>query len=74
MTFPGIDSKATISVGICHVGPDSILTDSEIKQHANAAKVYAKKKAGKNCIVTFRGEKNLEDDLEIVKPNEKAKR
>jgi diguanylate cyclase (GGDEF)-like protein len=72
LVFPGIDSKAHISIGLCHVEPDSILTDSEIKHHANLAKKYAKKDGGKNCIVTYRGENYTEDELVVVRPDEKG--
>ena len=72
LIFPGIESKAFISIGICHVGPDSLLTEAEIKHHANLAKVHAKRNAGKNCVATFRGEKYVEDELVIVRPNERA--
>jgi len=72
LSFPGIESKAHISVGICHVGPDSILTDAEIKQYANVAKTHAKKESGKDCVVTYKGSKYTEDELVTVKPKERA--
>jgi len=67
LEFPAIQARATISIGICHVAPDSFLTDDEIQQKANDAKKYAKDNGGKNCIVTHDGNDYHQDQLKVVK-------
>jgi hypothetical protein len=68
LTFVGIPSQARISTGICHISPDCPLTNAEIEQKANDAKRYAKTKGGKNCIVTFKADKYVDAELEVVRP------
>jgi diguanylate cyclase (GGDEF)-like protein len=69
--FVGVPAKARISIGICHFHPDCLLTDAEVRQKANDAKKYAKEKGGKDCIVTYRGERYTEDELSVEKPDER---
>jgi diguanylate cyclase (GGDEF)-like protein len=68
LKFVGIPSTAHISVGICHVSPECPLTNAEIEQKANDAKRHAKTAAGKNCIVTYRGDAYTEAELERIRP------
>jgi diguanylate cyclase (GGDEF)-like protein len=68
LPFVGVPAVARISIGICHVQADCPLTDAEIEQKANDAKQYAKNQGGKDCIVTYRGERYTKDELEVVRP------
>src|SRR5207253_7063836 len=52
LTYPGIEERTTVSIGLCVVLPDCPLTDRELLQHANRAEQFAKKE-GKNRIATF---------------------
>jgi diguanylate cyclase (GGDEF)-like protein len=66
MDLPGIEEQITVSIGLCTVSADSILTELQVQEKANKAKEFAKN-AGKNCIATFRGELFLENDLYSIK-------
>ncbi len=68
LTYISVPSKAKISTGLVHVTPDCPLTDKEIEQKANDAKHYAKSEGGKDCIVTYKGERFTKDQLMIVRP------
>ena len=47
-----IDKNPTVSIGVCEIGPDGILTDSEVREKADEAHEFAKQ-AGRNLIATF---------------------
>jgi diguanylate cyclase (GGDEF)-like protein len=68
ITFQGVDSKATVSIGICCVPPDSPLTDTEIRMKANAAKKFAKREGSKNCIVVSDGNEWTQGGFRLVRP------
>lgn len=68
LNYIGVPSKAYISIGLIHVTPDCPCTDLELELKANNAKRHAKTKGGKNCIVTYKGERFVEEELEIVRP------
>jgi diguanylate cyclase (GGDEF)-like protein len=72
LTFVTIRAQARISIGICHVLPDSQLTDHEVRLKANEAKRHARTKGGKDCIVTYGADKYTEDELIVVKPDERS--
>ncbi len=64
LSVRGIDDSVTVSIGVCTLAADSILTDIEVQDRANRAKAFAKK-AGKNCIAIYRSASCLEKDLYI---------
>jgi len=61
----GITETVTVSIGVCHITPDSYLTDREVQEKANLAKEHAKR-AGKNRIAGFKGDSFKDDDLYIL--------
>jgi diguanylate cyclase (GGDEF)-like protein len=69
LEFPLVASEVTVSIGVCHIEPNAPLTDAEVRQAANEAKKYAKKKGGKNCIVTYEGDEYTPEELVKVRPS-----
>ena len=51
--YKGISEKPTLSIGLCMVEVDCILTDREVLEHANEAKNFAKGQKG--SIATYDG-------------------
>jgi diguanylate cyclase (GGDEF)-like protein len=68
LKYPEIEQKTTVSIGLCVVKPDSPLTDRELRDRAVRAKNFAKKEGSKNCIATFRSQRFIEEELQVVKP------
>jgi diguanylate cyclase (GGDEF)-like protein len=67
LKMDGIEKKVTVSIGLCTVSSESLLTDREIKQLANDAKEHAKKKGEKNCIAYYQGTAYGTNDLVVIK-------
>ena len=67
LSLVGIKRLPTVSVGLCHVGPQCMLTDREVLQRATNAKNYAKAR-GKNAIAGYAGELYRDDDLRLIEP------
>jgi len=65
LTVAGIDERITVSMGLCIIAADAILTDAEVQRKANNAKEFAKK-SGKNCIAMSKSPFFLEKDLHLV--------
>jgi len=65
LTVAGIDERITVSMGLCTIAADAILTDAEVQRKANNAKEFAKK-SGKNCIAMSKSPFFLEKDLNIL--------
>jgi diguanylate cyclase (GGDEF)-like protein len=71
LAYPGIEQRATISIGFVYVDADCFLTDREAVEKANRAKKHAKGekgKGGKNRIATYKGMQFDEADLYLVEP------
>jgi diguanylate cyclase (GGDEF)-like protein len=66
LSYPEIEEKTTVSIGLCIADPDCPLTDRELLDRANRAKQFAKQK-GKNCIATYHGPRLVDQELEVVK-------
>jgi diguanylate cyclase (GGDEF)-like protein len=65
LAYPDVKEKTTVSIGLCVVDSDCLLTDRELLGRANRAKQFAKEK-GKNCIATYNGPRFIEEELELV--------
>jgi len=65
LAVAGIDEPITVSIGLCTIAADAILTDAEVQRKANKAKEFAKK-SGKNCIAMSKSPFFLEKDLHIA--------
>jgi diguanylate cyclase (GGDEF)-like protein len=61
-TFAGIDARLGISVGLCAIEPECMLTDREIVLRANVAKNHAKAEK-KGSIASFGSASLRPDDL-----------
>ena len=48
-----IRNRPTVSIGLCEVRPDSVLTDRGVRDNADKAHVFAKD-AGRDRIATFK--------------------
>src|SRR5436190_88388 len=70
-TYPGIDAKPSVSIGICHVEPESPLTDAEMREKANVAKRFSKDN-GKDCISTYAEGGYSDGDLHVVNPGARS--
>ncbi len=68
LKFHTVTSKAKFSIGICHVDPDSPLTDEEVRRKANEAKKYAKEIGEKNCVAIFGRTDNSGSSFAVVRP------
>jgi diguanylate cyclase (GGDEF)-like protein len=66
LTYPEIEERTTVSIGLCIVDPDCPLTDREFRDRAVQAKNFAKK-GSKNCIATFNGPRFIAEELQVVK-------
>lgn len=64
LTFFNIDKHIEVSVGICEVNEDSILTDRGVEERAVRAKKFAKD-SGKNSIAGFKEHTYADEDLRI---------
>jgi len=61
------EPKPTVSVGICELNAESVLTEFEGEERAAYAKQYAKEN-GKNCIASYRVDSDYtNNDLEILR-------
>ncbi len=67
LRYPEIEGGATVSIGLCIVDSDCVLTDRELLDRASYAKKYAKEH-GKNCIASYFGPRFLDQALQIVAP------
>ena len=47
-----VAKKPKVSIGVCEIGPDSVLTDREVREKADKAHVFAKQ-AGRDRIAMF---------------------
>jgi diguanylate cyclase (GGDEF)-like protein len=65
--YPDVEAKTTVSIGLCVADADSAMTDRELRERANAAEAFAKR-AGRNCIATYRNNQLLADDLYVAAP------
>jgi len=65
LAYPEVTEKTTVSIGLCSVDSDCLLTDRELLDRANRAKQFAKDK-GKNCIATYHGPRFIDQELELV--------
>jgi diguanylate cyclase (GGDEF)-like protein len=60
------DPKPTVSIGICEINEDSMLTDMEAEERSARAKQHAKNQ-GKNCIASYKSLSLYSDeDLFVV--------
>jgi diguanylate cyclase (GGDEF)-like protein len=66
LAYPDVAEKTTVSIGLCVVDSDCLLTDRELLDRANGAKQFAKK-SGKNRIASYQGSRFIEQELEVVK-------
>ena len=62
---PELMNPITVSIGLCTIAADAILTDAEVQRKANKAKEFAKK-SGKNCIAMSKSPFFLEKNLHIA--------
>lgn len=67
LEYPGVEERTTVTVGVCVADPDCSLTDRELREKANQAEGFAKR-AGRNCIATYRGNPFDADDLYVAAP------
>jgi diguanylate cyclase (GGDEF)-like protein len=67
LDYPEVPEKTTVSIGLCVADPDCPLTDRELREKANAAEAFAKR-AGRNCIATYRNNELLPEDLYVAAP------
>jgi GGDEF domain-containing protein len=71
LEYPGIERRATVSMGFVYVDADCSLTNREVVEKSNWAKKYAKGEkgeGGKNRIATYKGTQFDGADLYIVEP------
>lgn len=73
LSFPGIEERATISIGFVYVDSECFLTDREIVEKANRAKKFAKdgvpqQTALKNRIASYKGSLYEDNDLFVIAP------
>jgi diguanylate cyclase (GGDEF)-like protein len=73
LRYPGIEGKATVSIGFIYVNSDCYLTEREVVEKANEAKKFAKGEGetaeqGKNRIATFVGTDFDANELQILNP------
>jgi len=64
--YKGIEGAPSVSIGVCIVDPDCILTDREVLERANKAKDQAKKRKG--AIALYQGQLYHDEDIELVVP------
>jgi diguanylate cyclase (GGDEF)-like protein len=67
LEYPEVPERTTVSIGLCVADPDCPLTDRELREKANLAENFAKR-AGRNCIATYRGSEFEPDELGVVTP------
>lgn len=67
LEYPEVPERTTVSVGLCVADPDCPLTDRELREKANQAEAFAKK-AGRDCIATFRSHQLSADELYVAAP------
>lgn len=65
LSYRGVDEHPTISVGLCVLDDDSILTDREAQEAANRAKAFAKVHR-KGAIASFGGPLYRDQDLRLL--------
>jgi diguanylate cyclase (GGDEF)-like protein len=65
LAYPEVEEKTTVSIGLCVADADCPLTDRELRDRANVAEAFAKR-AGRNCIATYRGNQLLAADLYVA--------
>ena len=73
LIYPGIEGRATLSIGFLYVDSDCYLTDREIVEKANEAKKFAKgpdknSGKGKNRIAAFMGPEYDTRWLQVLTP------
>jgi diguanylate cyclase (GGDEF)-like protein len=73
LPYPGIDRKATVSIGLCTADIDCHLTNRELQEMANIAKDRAKgtreenkRGIGKNRLATYADNAFLPTDIQII--------
>jgi len=67
LEYPDVQEKTTVSIGLCVADSDSAMTDRELREKANMAEAFAKR-AGRDCIATYRNNQLLADDLFVAAP------
>ena len=67
LEYPEVQERTTVSIGLCVADPDCPLTDRELRDKANQAEAFAKK-AGRNCIATYRGTQFEPEELYVAAP------
>jgi diguanylate cyclase (GGDEF)-like protein len=67
LEYPEVQERTTVSIGLCVADPDCPLTDRELREKANQAEGFAKK-AGRNCVATYRGKHFEADELYVAAP------
>jgi diguanylate cyclase (GGDEF)-like protein len=67
LDYPDVQERTTVSIGLCVADPDCPLTDRELREKANLAEAFAKR-AGRNCIATYRGKQFEPDELYVAAP------
>jgi diguanylate cyclase (GGDEF)-like protein len=67
LTYPEAAERTTVSIGLCVADCDCPLTDRELRDKANLAEAFAKR-AGRNCVATYRTNQLWPDDLYIAAP------
>jgi diguanylate cyclase (GGDEF)-like protein len=67
LTYPEIQEPTQVTIGLCVADTDCPLTDQELRERANQAEAFAKR-AGRNCIATYRGHQLLADELYVAAP------
>jgi len=65
LTYEGCTTTITVSLGVVIVQPDCHFTGHEIEQAAAHAKDYAKR-AGRNCVASYRTQFLREQDLYVL--------
>jgi diguanylate cyclase (GGDEF)-like protein len=65
LTYPEVEERTTVSIGLCVADSDCPLTDRELRDRANVAEGFAKRE-GRNCIATYRGNQLLPADLYVA--------
>lgn len=63
--YKGVEKRPTVSIGICEVTDESVLTDRQVEKWAAKAKKFAKDE-GKNRIAGFAADAPSEDSLRIL--------
>ena len=65
LTYEGCTTTTTVSIGVVVVQPECHFTGHEIEQAAAHAKDYAKR-AGRNCVASYRTQFLREQDLYVL--------